>query len=279
MRIKHKWAFILLGVPVLLLATFFIVPFLNLVLSSLTSESGSWTLNRYIQFVTDAYYWETLLATFKLALWVSVITFLIGYPLAYFMTFVVRSRALRRLFYVIVVVPLFTSGIVRAFGWMVLLGRDGLINNILTGLGLIEQPLRILYTESSMIIGLSYIMTPFMVLTVASVLQNIDRSLHDAARDLGANPLTTFSKITFPLSLPGVIAGSLIVFTLSVSAYVTPAILSGGRHMVMSILIFQQYTSVFDFAFGATLAVVLLVTTLLLIVVYLSLADKKTRSA
>jgi len=132
----------------------------------------------------------------------------------------------------------------------------------------------LLFTEFSIVIGLSYIMTPFMVLTVASVLQNIDRSLHDAAQDLGASRFVTFLKVTLPLSLPGIIAGSLIVFTLSVSAYVTPSILSGGKRVVMSMLIFQQYASVFDFNFGATLAVTLLVTTVLLVLAYLLVLER-----
>jgi putative spermidine/putrescine transport system permease protein len=117
------------------------------------------------------------------------------------------------------------------------------------------------------------------VLTVASVLQNIDRSLVDAARDLGASPFITFLKVTFPLSLPGVVAGSLIVFTLGVSAYVTPSILSGGREVVMSMLIFQQYASVLNFNFGATLAVGLLVTTLILVTGYLFAVERGTRTA
>lgn len=279
MRINKKWAAILLGVPVTFLVAFFVVPFLSVVLTSLGSQDGAWTLANYVRLLSEAYYWQTLLLTLEISLWVVAITLLIGYPLAYFMTFVIHSRILRRLFYVIVVVPLFTSNIVRAFGWIVLLGRRGLVNDALVGLGLVDRPLAILYTKMGIVIGLSYIMTPFMVLTVASVLQNIDRTLHDAARDLGAGPLSTFTKVTLPLSLPGVVAGSLIVFTLSVSAYVTPAILSGGKQIVMSMLIFQQYASVFNFPFGATLAVGLLVTTLLFITAYLLVIERKVRSA
>jgi len=179
----------------------------------------------------------------------------------------------------VVITPLFTSNIVRSFGWMVMLGRRGMVNDALLALGLVERPIAILYSEASIVIGLSYIMTPFMVLSVASVLQNIDRSLEEAARDLGAGRLVTFLQVTLPLSLPGVIAGSLIVFTLSVSAYVTPSILSGGKMVVMSILIFQQYTSVFDFNFGATLAVALLMTTIVLVIGYLLVVERGPRVA
>ena len=278
MRISRMWAIILLGVPVAFLVAFFLVPFLVVAMTSLKAQDGTWSLAQYARLVGNFYYAETLLLTFELSFLVVVFTFIVGYPLAYFMTFIVRNRLLRRFCYVVVVVPLFTSNIVRAFGWMVLLGRKGMLNDLLLSLGLIERPLQLLFSKTSIVIGLSYIMTPFMVLTVASVLQNIDRSLQEAARDLGAGPFETFLKVTFPLSLPGVVAGSIIVFTLSVSAYVTPAILSGGKEIVTSMLIFQQYASVFNFQFGAALAVGLLLTTLLLITLYLLAVERKVKA-
>ena len=165
----------------------------------------------------------------------------------------------------------------RAFGWMVLLGRRGLVNDTLRSIGLIDTPLPLLYGQTSIVIGLVYIMAPFMVLTIAAVLQNIDRSLEEASRDLGAGAWATFTKVTLPLSLPGVVAGSLIVFTLSVSAYVTPSILSGGRQNVTSMLIFQQYGTILNFSFGAALSIVLLATTLILVGAYLVVLGR-TRS-
>jgi putative spermidine/putrescine transport system permease protein len=277
MRISRAWTLILLGPPLAFIIAFFIVPFLLLATSSVHAEDGAWTLARYGKALLDFYYWNTLLLTFKLSLWVTLIALLIGYPLAYYMTRVLRNRLLRRILYIIVVTPLFTSNIVRAFGWIVMLGRRGIVNETLIGLGLIERPLALLFTQTSIVIGLSYIMTPFMVLTVASVLQNVDRSLEEAAQDLGAGRLATFTTVTLPLSLPGIIAGSLIVFTLSVSAYVTPSIMSGGKSVVMSMLIFQQYTSVFDFNFGATLAVTLLITTIALVLGYLLVIERGPR--
>jgi putative spermidine/putrescine transport system permease protein len=265
MRISRAWTLILLGPPLAFIIAFFIVPFLVLAASSVHAEDGAFTLANYGKALLDFYYWNTLIAL------------LIGYPLAYYMTRVLRSRVLRRLLYIIVVTPLFTSNIVRAFGWIIMLGRRGIVNETLIGLGLIERPLALLFTQTSIVIGLSYIMTPFMVLTVASVLQNVDRSLEEAAQDLGAGRLATFMTVTLPLSLPGIIAGSLIVFTLSVSAYVTPSIMSGGKSVVMSMLIFQQYTSVFDFNFGATLAVTLLITTIALVLGYLLVIERGPR--
>jgi putative spermidine/putrescine transport system permease protein len=152
---------------------------------------------------------------------------------------------------------------------MVLLGRRGLVNDALQSFGITDGPLPLLYGQFSIVLGLTYIMAPFMVLTVASVLQNIDRSVEEASYDLGASAWQTFINVTLPLSLPGVVAGSLIVFTLSVSAYVTPSILSGGRQNVTSMLIFQQYGTILNFQFGAALAVVLLAASLILIAGYL----------
>ncbi len=279
MRISRAWAFALLGIPIAFVLAFFVVPFGVVLLDSFRTKAGMWTLEHYGKVMGDLYYWEVLLLTFKLSLYVTLATFLIGYPLAYYIVRHVKSRLIRSLLYIVVVTPLFTSNIVRAFGWMVLLGRRGLVNDVLIATGAIESPLSLLYGQTSIVIGLTYIMAPFMVLTVASVLQNIDRSLDDAARDLGAGAWTTFWRVTFPLSLPGVIAGSLIVFTLSVSAYVTPSILSGGRQNVTSMLIFQQYGAILNFQFGAALSVVLLVTTLILIGAYLIALDRGRRPA
>jgi putative spermidine/putrescine transport system permease protein len=277
MKISNQWTFILLAAPLAFMLAFFVVPFGVVALESVKSEQDGFTFAHYAKALGEVYYWETLLLTFKLSFFVVVVTLLIGYPLAYFIVRHVRSKLIRSLLYVIVITPLFTSNIVRAFGWMVLLGRRGLVNDTLRSIGLIDTPLPLLYGQTSIVIGLVYIMAPFMVLTIAAVLQNIDRSLDEASRDLGAGAWATFTKVTLPLSLPGVIAGSLIVFTLSVSAYVTPSILSGGRQNVTSMLIFQQYGTILNFSFGAALSIVLLATTLILVGAYLVVLGR-TRS-
>jgi putative spermidine/putrescine transport system permease protein len=279
MRITRGWALLLIGLPIAFLVAFFFVPFAIVVIDSFRVQDGTWTLANYRKAIGDPFYWEVLLITFRLSLWVTIAAFLIGYPLAYFIVRMVDSRLLRSMLYIVVVTPLFTSNIVRAFGWIVLLGRRGLVNDAMIATGITERPIPLLYGESSIVIGLTYIMVPFMVLTIASVLQNIDRALEEAARDLGAGAWSTFWRVTFPLSMPGVIAGALIVFTLSVSAYVTPSILSGGRQNTTSILIFQQYASILDFHFGGALAVVLLVTTIILVSVSLIGANRRQQVA
>ena len=275
MRIRNLWAALLIGVPLAFMAAFFLVPFFIVVIASFQDKAGDWSLANYARILGDSYYPNVLYVTFKLSLLATLISFLIGYPIAYYIVNVVRSRAARRLCYILVIMPLFTSNIVRSFGWMILLGRQGLVNTTLMALGLTERPVPILFTELSIIIGLTYILVPFMVLTVAGVLQTIDKSLVEAALDLGASRFVTFVKVTFPLSLPGVVAGSLIVFTLAVSAYVVPSIMSGGRTVVMAMSIFEQYGSLFDFNFGAALAVGLLVVTLILIALSLFFIERQ----
>ena len=265
MLIDRRAAAVLLAIPLLFVLAFFAVPFGVVIIDSMRTGSGTFGLAQYSKLVEDWFHVEVLWFTLRVSLWVTLASFIIGYAMAYVMTRVVRKRWLRRVLYIIVITPLFTSNIVRSFGWMIILGRAGLVNQTLMGVGVIERPLSLLNSELSIVIGMTYIMTPFMVLTVATVLQNIDRSLEDAACDLGATPLLSFLKVTFPLSVPGVIAGALIVFTLSVSAYVTPSILSGGKKTVMAMLIYQQYATIFNFQFGAALAVALLLTTLVLL--------------
>lgn len=278
MRLTTRTTFLLLVGPIGFFLLFFVIPFAQLVKESLFGPQG-WTLDNYTSVLTDAYYWKALVDTLVISLLVTLVSFLAGYPLAYFMIFHLRSAALRRLIYVVLVTPLFTSNIVRAFGWIVILGRRGMVNAGLLALGAVEAPVDLLYNKASIIIGLAYILLPLMVLTVCSILQSIDRSLIDAARDLGASPSVAFFSVTLPLSLPGVVAGSIIIFALSASAYVIPSILSGGREIVMSMLIFQQYMATFRPDVGATLSVVLLVVTLALIAAYAYGVERRTRVA
>lgn len=281
----NKPLLLLIGPALFLMVVFFIIPLISIAITSLSAESTGevrltdFTFQNYVKFFSAGFYVSALLRTFRQGVWVTVFSFLIGYPLAYYMTRVVRSKTHRRLIYIIVVSPLFVSAIVRAFGWTVILGRKGILNNSLIFFHILETPARFLYTETGVIIGLIYILVPFMILTVSSVLQNIEKPLEEAAQDLGASRLQTFITVTFPLSLPGIIAGSLIVFTLAVSAYVTPSILSGGRFKVLSMLIFEQFMSVFDWSLGSALACILLLCTLGLVVGYRNIMEKRIKGS
>ncbi|NYT45326.1 ABC transporter permease subunit [Alcaligenaceae bacterium] len=162
---------------------------------------------------------------------------------------------------------------------MIILGRSGFLNDTLLQLGVIERPLRILYTEASVVIGLTYICLPFVVLAVVASLQSIDKSLFQASTDLGGDAWSTFWNVTWPLSLPGVLGGTVIAFTISVSAYVTPSVMLGGRGSVMSIVIYDQYMAAMNFNFGAALAVALTITALVLMVFQSTVMERKLKWA
>lgn len=258
---------LLCALPAAFFVAVFLAPMAVVLIASLTTPAGQPTFAHYVRILADAYHWDVLWVTFRIGALTTLVCVLIGYPLAWYLVRIVKWRPWRRFCVILLVVPLFTSNIVRSFGWMVLLGRNGLVNDGLIGLGLIERPMRFLGTELGILIGLVYILLPFIVLAVGNALAKVDPALEHASADLGATPAGTFRTIIFPLSLPGLMAGAVMVFMLAVSAYVTPALLSGGRITVFSMLIFQQYSSVFDFNYGGALSITMLVLTLALVAV------------
>lgn len=245
---------------------FFLAPFAVVIFASLTQGADqTFTLDHYIRVLGDQYHWDVILVTFRIAALTTLVSLLLGYPLAWYLVRVVKWRAWRRACVILLVVPMFTSNIVRSFGWMVLLGRKGLVNQSLLDTGLIDTPVRFLGTELGILIGMVYILLPFIVLAAGNALAQVDPAYEQASDDLGASPRATFFHVVLPLTMPGIISGSIMVFTLAASAYVTPALLSGGRISVLSMLIFQQYSSVFDFNYGGALSVVLLIFTLVMV--------------
>jgi putative spermidine/putrescine transport system permease protein len=258
---------LLVGVPSLFFLAFFIFPMVVVAIASITDTGGNFTVANYTRILLDQYHWDVLWVTFRIGLLTTIVSVLIGYPLAWYLVRMVNWALWRRICVILLIVPLFTSNIVRSFGWMVLLGRNGLVNDSLQAAGLIERPIRFLGSELGIVIGLVYILLPFIVLAVGNALADVEPSLEQASSDLGARPATTFWTVTFPLCLPGLMAGAVMVFMLAVSAYVTPALLSGGRITVFSMLIFQQYSSVFDFNYGGALSITMLVLTLVLVAI------------
>lgn len=255
----------MMAAPIAFITAFFLVPLSVVLLASLQDKSGAFSLDEYVRILADQYHLGVVLTTFRIAILTTLVCLVLGYPLAWYLVRVVRIKAWRRICVILVVVPLFTSNIVRSFGWMVLLGRNGLVNDGLQAAGLIERPIRFLGTEMGILIGMVYVLLPLVVLGVGNAIAKVDTSLERASADLGASSISTFFHITLPLTLPGVIASSVIVFTLATSAYVTPALLSGGRVTVLSMLIFQQYSATFDFNYGGALSAVLLVVTLVMV--------------
>lgn len=257
---------LMLAAALAFFAAFFLAPFVVVIFASLTTATDqAFTLEHYVRVLADQYHWDVILVTFRIAALTTLVSLLLGYPIAWYLVRIVKWRAWRRACVILLVVPMFTSNIVRSFGWMVLLGRNGLVNKSLMEAGLVDTPVRFLGTELGILIGMVYILLPFIVLAVGNALAQVDPAYEQASDDLGASPRATFFHVVLPLTMPGIISGSIMVFTLAASAYVTPALLSGGRISVLSMLIFQQYSSVFDFNYGGALSVVLLAFTLLMI--------------
>ena len=277
MALKSYWPFVLICPALLFLALFFVMPLGLVALTSFKNSDGGWSFDQYIAIFGNEIYYQVLWVTIRISAIITVIASLLGYVIAYYLVFVIQSALVRRIIYIALITPLFTTEIVRAFGWMVILGRKGVANNLMMKVGLIDAPLSLMYSETGIIIGLVYILIPFMALIVVAVLQTIDRSFIEAAADLGAGSVIRFLKITLPLSIPGVLAGSLIVLCLAISAYVTPAVLSGGKMTVMSILIFESYSSAFNYPLGAALSITLMATTFLLIAGYIFLLRKVSK--
>ncbi|ASS96549.1 ABC transporter permease [Peribacillus simplex] len=262
---SKKTVLFLLAPSVLILLGLFVIPLIVVLNNSILDESGRITFQHYLLYFKDQHYLSITIRSIKISLIATFITLLVGYFIAYFITKYIKSKKIKRIAYIVIISPLFTSAVVRSFGWMVILGNNGFINKTLLGLGIISQPLRLLYNETGIIIGLVYILAPFMILSITTVLENIDSRLEEAALDLGLDRLQTFLKVTLPLTVPGILAGSVMVFSLAISAYVTPAMLSGGRIQLIATVIYEQMMQVFNYQFGSAIAFVVLIFSFLII--------------
>ncbi len=213
--------------------------------------------------MADGYHAGILWRTLRLAGLTTLACLVLGYPVALSIT---RARGVwRTVQTVLVISPLFVSVVVRAYGWVLVLGNRGLLNGLLTALGLQDRPTRLIYTEGAVVIALAEALLPFMVLSLVAVLERVDPRLEEAARGLGDTALGAFWRVTLPLSMPGALAGSVLVFMVAMGSYATPALVGGSRVRMMVTEIYTQVTSIFNWPLGAALAIVLLAVSLALI--------------
>lgn len=246
---------------------YFVWPQMKLLALSLWD--GGPSLAHYARFLGDGYYLSILVRTLLLGFAVAAITLVLGYPLAYLLARG-RSRLIPFLL-VVATFPLWVSAVVRAFGWMVLLLENGLVSDTLLALGLTNGPVQLLYTFTGVVIAVSQVLLPIMVLTLYGVIRTIDPDLELAARNLGASPLAAAWLVTVRLSRNGILAGTLLVFALSVSTFASPSLVGGPRARVMALLIYEQALELMDWSFAATAAVVLLAVSLAIVAVYAKL--------
>lgn len=261
------------------LALFMLGPLITLFVISFRGYAAgrgiqdSWTLGHYVAFLTDPYHLDILWRTLRLGSEVTAWCLVLGFPMAYGLS---RLRGTARaLLYFVVLLPLLTSAVVRTFGWMIVLSNNGFINRTLMDLGLIEDPIRFMYGMTGIVVALVQVLLPFMVLALDAALLTIDPRIYEAARNLGAGRVRVFLRITLPLSVPGILSGSVLVFTLAVSAFVTPSLIGGPRVPVMATLIYQQGMSLLNWPFGGAIAFVMLTTVVVLFLIALRLARQE----
>ena len=232
----------------------------------LVGITSGFTAGYYTRLVTDSYYLEIIGRTLALGLTVTLRRWSSAIRVAFFLA---RTRSRwRNWLTILVVFPLLLNLVVRTFGWIALLAQNGLVNQALQALGLVEAPVKLLFNFAGLLIGLTHIFLPFMVLVLIGAIQNIPRDVEDAARVLGASWGSTFLRVTLPLSAPGILSGSILVFVLTISALVTPRLLGGPTYQVMSTLIYDEFLQRLNWPAGSAQA--LLLTVMVLVLVFLS---------
>ncbi len=255
---------LLLALPaVLYLALVYGVPLLMLLGRSIMS-GGVPSLAPFIGFLSDPFSWTVIGNTLRIAVLVTLLCLLIGYPTALALA---RARgAAQALILVAIILPLSVGVVVKAFAWQIVLRRDGVVSQLMMGLGLWSEPQRLLFTEAGLVIGAANVFVPFMILPIYSVLKLVDPRLGEAAATLGASPLYRFFKVALPLSLPGIVTGVAFVFSMAASMYVIPNLLIGDRFQTLATLTGRSFLFMRNEQLGSTTAVVLLVLTVAVVV-------------
>jgi len=259
---QYGWPFLLPSV--ILLGVVFIYPIVLFLSKSFLDPEPTFKHLLHL-FDTDIYI-TVMWITFRISFTVTVACILLGYPIAYLLCEV--SERNRNLLMIMVLIPFWTSLLVRTYAWMVLLGRRGVFNNLLMSLGIFDSPARMLHNAFAVNVGMVQMMMPFMILAMFSVMKGIDRGLISAAESLGANKFQAFIRVFLPLSLPGVGAGSLLVFIYSLGFFITPALLGGRKTIMMSMVIEEQVSTLLNWGFASALALLLLVATMIFFLIY-----------
>lgn len=253
----------LLSPAMIALALAFVIPLLWMIRMAFNESGGpgvvidTFTLETVWNPLTDSYYWRIIWNTFSMGVIVAVLCILVSYPIALFLT-KTMSRW-KGILIAVALAPLLTSDVVRTYGWMILLSSDGIVNTFLMDIGIIARPLQLANNMTGVVIGLVQIFMPYAILAMISGFGRLNPQLEEAAASLGANKLKTFFRVSFPLSLPGILTALLLVFVLSISTFVTPRLLGGGVVQVLATAIYDQTTELLNWPFAAALAVILLI--------------------
>jgi len=276
--LKSRTGVLLLAPAILLMVALLVLPVGYLIRFSFflgqtgVQTTGGFTLANYEKLFGDGFYLAILWKTLWVSFVVTVISAVTGYPLAHFMW--KASKRWRAPFTILVLSPLLVSIVISSYGWIVILGNNGVVNQLLQYLGLTTAPIKLMYTNFAIVVGLVHIVTPFMVLSILAALEKIDPLLSEASATLGANRFRTLWYVILPLALPGIGAGTTIVFSLAISAYVTPAVMGGSGPNFITTLIYHQFVTLFNWPFGSTVAAVLLAVALTVVFLYVRVLSR-----
>lgn len=249
-------------------ALFFLAPLGLLLIVSLFADQAMTRvgLTQYAAFLLDAFSLGVLGSTLWLGVKVTALCLVLGYPLA--LVFVRLPRLGQTLLTLIILLPLLTSVVVRTFAWIVILGRQGIVNSVLVGAGLAETPLRLLYTDFGLVVALTQVQLPLMVLPIVTALSRLDPNLADASAALGAGTWRTFFKVTLPLTTPGVIAGCLLTYAAAITAFITQTLVGGGQMLFMPMYLYQQAATLNNWPFAAAISIIFLVAVLAVVTLF-----------
>lgn len=262
------WLLVLPATMLLLLLL--VLPVAGTLRESFDSSSGPF--GNYQAFFADEFNRVVLIRSFKIAIMSTLVSLVAGFVGAYMIAN--ASPNLKRVLLILSVFPLLTSVVVRSFSFMAILGRNGVVNSLLMKLELIDKPLEMLFTQGAVVAGLAYLFTPLMILSLVGVLENIDDDLYSAAGSLGASPVGVFFQVTLPLAVPGMIVGSILVFTGSLATFVTPVLLGGERQMTLSTLLYRKAMISFDWASANTIAAIMMAITITSVIAMGALANR-----
>ncbi|MFC5589059.1 ABC transporter permease [Sporosarcina soli] len=266
LKLSPHWILLIPGLAMMLF--FFIVPLGQIFIISFfeSQTDGVFTFENYSRFLSDSHYLKILWRTIWIGFVTALVCLFLGYSLSYG---IARAKEMYQNFLLLLVIlPLLTSAVVRNFGWMVIMGKKGLINETLLSLHIISSPIEILYTPLGVIIAMTHVLLPFMVLVLYPILSSADLNIEHASENLGASPFKTFWLVTIPLSLPGIFAGTLLVFSIAISFYITPALIGGPKVPVMATEIYNQTINLLNWPYASSIAVILLIAVLIIISVY-----------
>ncbi|MGV1767353.1 ABC transporter permease [Rhizobium rhizogenes] len=282
LRAKSLKPFALIAPAVLLLGIFLVLPYINIVVMSLrnpgsgTPYAPGFTLSNYLRLFADSFYLEQTANTLMIGFITTSVCLILGFPVAWQLA--KTQMRFRGLAYGLVLSPLLVGIVIRSYGWTILLGNNGMINRTLIGFGLIDRPLALMYNSLGIVIALVHVFLPFMILPLMSALQGIDPSIEAAARSLGAGRITAFRRIVLPLAMPGIQAGCILVFVLSLSAYVTPSLIGGLRVKTMAVSVVDALIDTFQWPFGSAMALMLSLTGAMMVMLFARLTRMKWKA-